>query len=220
MCVCIHIKIIIETVLSYRTLADVQEHADRFLLTGKQSYYLPTTNGFKCFRGLVLIGRDLKETTDKMMQVNLVEDSNSDLQIMGLCPLSGYHSMVFILRTGETSFEKYTIACNMVPQRLVNGKLTLGHTFGKSCVCPPSQPHLAMTYHPSRLPLHLTRVPHPLPYPPQRPRSQSSRITIQPDFKRARIDPHNHKVTLTLTPNPCSTLNPTLFYANTRAYAP
>ena len=123
-------NIIIEAVLSYRLLADIQEHADRFILTEEhKSYRSITTNGFKCFRGLVIIGRDLEETERKMKRVNL-KDSNSDLQIMGLCPLSGYHSMVFILRTSK-GCEDYTIACNLVPQRLVDGKLEVGHTFSK-----------------------------------------------------------------------------------------
>ena len=137
-------NIIIEAVMSYRPLETIQEHADRFILTDKhKSYRSIRTNGFKCFRGLVIIGRDLEETKNKMKGVDL-KDSNSDLQIMGLCPLSGYHSMVFILRTSERC-KPYTIACNLVPQRLIGDDLAVGHTFGKSCV-------------------HLTRVPHlPLP---------------------------------------------------------
>ena len=128
-------NIIIEAVMSYRSPDEVQDHADRFLLTDKyKSYRSITTNGFKCFRGLVLIGSNLQITKNKMMKVKLA-DTNSDLQIMGLCPLSGYHSMVFILRTSQDCCKAYTIACNLVPQRLVDGNLAVGHIFGKSCVC-------------------------------------------------------------------------------------
>ena len=136
--VCIHkpgfVNIIIESVMSYRTLPEIREHADRFGggKGGKTQYQAIESDGVKCLRGLVIIGGNEGQIKNAMAGVKL-DAGNGDLQIMGLCPMSGYQSMKFFLHTPST-VKDYVISCNMVPQRLREGNLVVGHTFGKSCV--------------------------------------------------------------------------------------
>ena len=128
------VKIIIESIMSYRSCKDIQEHADRFgnSRAGMKQYQV--VDGCKYLRGLVIIGGSMQNIKEKMADVKL-DEGNKDLQIMGLCPYSGYHSMEFILRTPSNDLKNYTISCNMVPQRLRKGELVVGHTFGKSFEC-------------------------------------------------------------------------------------
>ena len=130
--VCKHsdVDIVMESVMAYRSLSDVQAHADRFHNDGPKSYQPTTDPKLRSLRGLVVIGSDVKRIIHHMENVQL-HKTNSDLEIMGLCPVSGYHSMVFIVRTEDSSCRQYTVPCNMVPQRLLDSKLVVGHTFGK-----------------------------------------------------------------------------------------
>ena len=138
--VCVHkpgfVKIIIESVMSYRTFEEIQDHADRFGSgDGRMSQYQAIeSDGVKCLRGLVIIGGNEGKIKKKNMAQVKLDAGNGDLQIMGLCPMSGYHSMNFFLRTPSNDLKDYVISCNMVPQRLREGNLVVGHTFGKSCV--------------------------------------------------------------------------------------
>ena len=130
--VCKHsdVDIIMESVMAYRSLPEVQEHADRFRNDGPKSYQPTTDPKLRSLRGLVVIGSDVKHIIQRMEKVQL-HKTNNDLEIMGLCPVSGYHSMVFIFRTEDSGCRQYTVPCNMVPQRLLDGELVVGHTFGK-----------------------------------------------------------------------------------------
>ena len=127
-------EIIIESVMSKG--GRVQEHVDRFLAEGEDSMELyQSTEGFKTLRGLLVIGNQVTQVKRIMKKVQLKE-SNKDLQIMGLCPMSGYKSMKFIVSTSaQHNFHEYTIQCNLVPQRLRNNQLVVGHTFGKYVAC-------------------------------------------------------------------------------------
>ena len=121
--------IVIEAVLSKR---DVQERADRFSdlpEKGKKNYQPTTKEGFKSLRGLVVLGTREEKVISAIKRVQLY-DSNIDVEIMGLCPQSGYASMLFIHRTADNVYKTHHIQCNSVPQRLVDGELAIGHTFG------------------------------------------------------------------------------------------
>ena len=104
--------IIIETVMSYQNKAGVQKHADRFCSPpkGMESYQPTTQKGRISLRGLVVIGENQEEVTSLLKQVQL-DEANKDLEVMGLCPLSGYHSMRFIRRTTDNRCQQYTIPC-------------------------------------------------------------------------------------------------------------
>ena len=129
-CKYLDIDIIMESVMANRGLKEVQAHANRFRQDGPKSYQPTTDTELRSLRGLVVIGSDVKRIIKHMERVQLHE-TNNDLEIMGLCPVSGYHSMIFILRTEDSSCCQYTVPCNMVPRRLLDGELVVGHTFGK-----------------------------------------------------------------------------------------
>lgn len=126
--------IVIESVI-YTSISEVQVRADKFSNLPKlkrDSYQKAVKEGVINLRGLVVIGTQVEKVESLMKQVQLRE-TNKDLEIMGLCPVSGYRSMVFIRRTAGNECQHHTIKCNLVPQRLVDGKLVVGRTFGKTC---------------------------------------------------------------------------------------
>ena len=128
--------IILELTLTDR---NVRDHTDRFASSEKGMVaYQPTVKeGFTSLRGLVVIGTQLKKVKRDMekAQRQLDESGITDVQILGLCPVSGYCHMLFIHITDAVAndYSLHEIECNSVPQRIVNGDVVIGHTFGNAC---------------------------------------------------------------------------------------
>ena len=137
--VCLHdgCDIVIESVIAGKSIAEVQKRVDKFSSSSKKSAYQAVAKeGITNLRGLVVIGTQVEKIENYMKQVKLCPfGSNKDLEIMGLCPLSGYRSMLFIRLTADNECQNHTIKCDLVPQRLVDDKLVVGHTFGKTSCC-------------------------------------------------------------------------------------
>ena len=92
--------IVIESVIC-TSVAAVQERADRFSnlpKIGKGAYQADVKEGITNLRGLIVIGTRVEMVEERMKKVQFRE-TNKDLEIMGLCPVSGYRSMVFIRHT-------------------------------------------------------------------------------------------------------------------------
>ena len=106
--------------------SDLEDHIGRFCKTGPSAYQPTAKKGVTTLRGLVIIGSPPSKVTAFMQKAKLSE-TNADLRIMGLCPLSGYKRFCFITRRARTGdFAQFTIYADSVPRRLVRGNIVIG----------------------------------------------------------------------------------------------